>query len=181
MLKSRTPFSLQVIQALLPTGAAALHDALATCTEQQGVLLQDFTALFIQRTVSKVYPWESVYTTHDHTLFGPSTLEVQELYRSYGISLGASECEPPDHIGLELLFLSLLSQKGLDALDCGETAEAEIIARAHRDFLDEHVLIFANDFLDRMELRAQTSYYRAVCLFTRETLAWAQQALKTGD
>ena len=164
------------IQKLVPAGALALHAALANSTKQRSLLLQDFTALFIQRTVSKVYPWESVYTTKDHTLFGPSTLEVQDLYRSYGIQLGASENEPPDHIGLELMFLSLLSQRGGDAVGHRDGAEAARFAKAHFDFLTQHVLVFANDFLDAMESKAQTDFYLAVCLFARETLAWAKQA-----
>ena len=170
------------LRSLLPFGATALYDALASLAdrpEQRSLLLQDFTALFIQRTTSKVYPWESVYTTHDHTLFGPSTLEVQDIYDSFGISLGASEHEPLDHLGLELMFLSLLSQKGVEALAQEEGAqedEVEHLAQMIHDFLTQHILVFAHDFLDTMESRAQTDYYKAVCSFARETLSWAQEA-----
>ena len=181
------------LQALLPTGSMALYDALAglaDLTVQRSLLLQDFTALFIQRTTSKVYPWESVYTTHDHTLFGPSALEVQSIYDSFDISLGASAHEPLDHIGLELMFLSILSQKGIDALTQEEEThmggalpralsqgdEAARLAQTIHDFLAQHILVFAFDFLDTLESKAQTGYYHAVCTFTRETLSWAQQA-----
>ena len=176
------------IQSLLPTGAQALHEALADLaklTEQRSFLLQDFTALFIQRTTSKVYPWESVYTTHDHTLFGPSTQEVQSIFDSYGIDMGASEHEPPDHIGLELMFLSILSQKGLEAITEDERAQKSavtqgddvaLLAQTIHDFLTQHILVFAYEFLDTMESQAQTNYYKAVCSFSRETLSWAQQA-----
>ena len=165
-----------LIQGLLPAASPALHDALASAEGDKSLLLQDYTALFIQRTVSKAYPWESVYTTHDHTLFGETTLEVQSIYRSFDIELGTCANEPQDHIGLEFMFLSILSERGIEALDAGDTAEAERLAKTIASFLSQHIEVFANDFLSVVEAKAQTDYYKAVCLFTREMLAWANES-----
>ena len=167
------------LQAMAPEGAPALSQALTALSANDAsplrqLLLQEYAALFIQRTVSKVYPWESVYTTHDHTLFGESELEVKALYREFGITFGASTNEPQDHIGLEFLFLSHISEKGILALEQEDRAKAERLQAVQASFLSEHILVFANDFLAALESKAETDYYKAVCSFTRDTLTWAR-------
>ena len=185
--------------SMAPGGARALAEVLAAygddpaaCTAQ---FKQDRAYLFYQVSYSRTSPYESVYRTEDHTLFGPTTAQVKREFARHGLALGTGRNEPSDHFGLECLFVSQVACAGLDALAAGGalaaddaaatddamTAEGAVAAagacaEAGR-FMAEHLLVFAPIYLANVEQRARSDLYRAAAVLAREVLAWAQREL----
>lgn len=121
--------------------------------EATRLLRQDYAALFEGPGPLVAPPWESVYRTEERTLFGPTTLQVREAYRRWGLQPERSGSEPEDHIALELTFLTFLA----------EQAHAKPEAAAERErFLREHLLKWAEPFTEAMEQGAETLLYQGV-------------------
>ncbi|MGB9669495.1 MAG: TorD/DmsD family molecular chaperone, partial [Anaerolineales bacterium] len=103
----------------------------------------DYTRLFIGIGKVLAPPWESVYFNIDHLVFQEQTLEVRSWYRRFNIEPEKIYKEPDDHIGLELSFVSFLTQKALDALNNSDHHEYEYYIHVKKQFLSEHVLNWA--------------------------------------
>ena len=130
---------------------------------------RDRSYLFYMVGSSGASPYESVYRTDDHTMMGPSTLEVRAAYRTQGLVFERAANEPDDHVGLELAFEAhLLGRAAAGEASCLETC---------RDFLSEHLLVFAPTYLGILEQRARSDYYRLVARIAQASLAALAEAL----
>lgn len=166
-----------------PKDAAALGDLLAVLAPGADpaagdALLEevrrDRSYLFYMVGASHASPYESVYRTDDHTMMGPSTLEVRAAYRARGLAFDRAATEPDDHAGLELSFVAHLLGEASEAAD--DASRAGTLA-ACRDFLSDHLLVFAPAYLGVLEERARSVYYRLVARIVRATLAALAEAL----
>lgn len=148
-------------------------DSPAHADELLHELRQDYTFLFYQVPLSHASPYESVYRTEDHTLFGPTTLEVRDAYARHGLGIASDESQPDDHIALELAFVAQLLGRAADA---GGAADADSLDAARR-FLSEHLLVFAPVYLDTVSAQARTPFYRATAQLAQNTLDVLSHAL----
>jgi TorA maturation chaperone TorD len=144
-------------------------------------LRQDYQRLFIGPNRLLAPPWESVYRADDHLLFGQSTLEVREVYARFGLQTPKLNCEPDDHIGLELAFLSHLCQRGIAAIEGRDITALRYVLDTQRDFLSNHLLQWTPGFFTRVCEGAETLYYCGIarlglgCLL--ESALWLEPAL----
>ncbi|MNJ26521.1 Tat proofreading chaperone DmsD [compost metagenome] len=100
-------------------------------------------------------PWGSAYLDPENALFGSSTLEFRTFLTGVGIQCDTGMREPEDHIGLMLMVLSALLERG---------------ERGHAtQLLAYHLMPFASDMLASMEKHASTDFYRAIAACT---LGW---------
>ena len=90
-------------------------------------------------------PYGSFYL--EGTLMGESTVRLRKLYASYGWQTD----EMPDHIAVELEFLALLASLGQD----GALEE-------DRQFIRDHLKLWAPAFLDRVGKNDRSGFYQAV-------------------
>lgn len=163
-LLTEPPFS-----TIAPEEAAAVCDLLAAADDEAALdelcheLLEDYTYLFRMVGQSRTSPYESVYRTDDHTLFGPTTLEVREAYRRHGFELATDHNEPDDHIALELEFLARLLAMAIETEDASHLATA-------RAFASEHTLVFSPILLRNIAGQAHTDYYRSIARIASRTL-----------
>lgn len=118
-------------------------------------LRQDYAFLFYMVSVSKASPFESVYRTDDATMFGPTTLEVRKEYERFGLKLAAKDCQPDDHLGIELAFLAELFNRA----SADDDAAARCLLAAH-SFMHDHVLVFSRTYLAQVAQVARTEFYR---------------------
>jgi TorA maturation chaperone TorD len=119
--------------------------------------LNDYHRLFLGPGHILAPPWESVYRSDEHVLFGHTTLEVREAYRQMGFVVANSE-EPDDHIGLELLFVAILSEK---------SAAGDSASRHARDaFFGQHLLQWVPIFCADVAGHAATNLYRGLAKLT---------------
>ncbi len=94
-----------------------------------------------------VFPYQSMFLDIDGNLGGEQSERVLNFYRQAGFDLtpnspssGYAAGESPDHIGLELAFLSFLSGAEADAIQDGEELHVHRIQSLQRDFFDQHLL-----------------------------------------
>lgn len=104
-------------------------------------------------------PNGSVWLTEDRLERQLPMFAVREWYAHYDITVPDWRRRADDHLVHELQFVSLLCRMG------GQVR----LADAGR-FLDDHVLSWVPDFIDRLRPSLQTPFYRAVAELTLATL-----------
>jgi TorA maturation chaperone TorD len=130
------------------------------CDNQEGleILQIEHTRLFINAYPAVIAPpYSSVYLDLEGNLFGPSAVWVRKFYQQHGFEL-SGEGDIPDHLVLELDFIALLLDEGLDN-------EAE-------QFLSEHFRKWFPLFKERVLSGSTNKFYSTllalVDFFTRE-------------
>ncbi len=119
-------------------------------------IAEDFTGLFYG-IADPVYPLESFYRESGKSIGGPGGAIADDLQRSYaraGLVIDQNSGVPCDHIGIEFLFVSYLLENGMvDEL---------------RDFFEMHIIKWVPGFLDEMERKAGTAFYREIARITKD-------------
>ena len=113
---------------------------------------KDFDRLF-SYPEGKLPPIESFFLTLENT---SSADEVSGFYTSAGLTIEEEFELIPDHIYLELLFMSYLI----------ETNKYEL----QKVFLSEHLLNWVPDYCDELIKETKTVFYREVAEITRDFL-----------
>ncbi len=156
---------LQLLQEWTMRNREALND------EAFAALAADYTRLFQGPGKVLAPPWESVHSSEERMTFQQQTLDVRNWYRRFGLQAIRLYQEPDDHIGLELIFVSHLAQRGLQALAQNEAAAFEELIAAQRDFLTEHLLNWAALWSKSVHTQAGTDFFRGIALLTKGVLA----------
>lgn len=104
------------------------------------------------------------------SLFQPHRLaDLTAFYRAFGLELAADASERPDHICVELEFMSVLAAKEAWALEHQFDAEQlAVVHDAQKQFLREHLGHWAPAFTRRLEREAGPGPLAALARFTRE-------------
>jgi TorA maturation chaperone TorD len=119
----------------------------------------DYLALFTGLGNPLAPPYESVYRSTEHLIFDKQTTEVREFYSSYGWKSKFEGKIPDDHLGIELLFLTILIEKYLEFDD--ETCEKEMKNEICR-FIDQHILSWVPDWNQHIQEHANTLSYKGI-------------------
>lgn len=108
--------------SLPAVGEACRRMAQSLAENNQEELLIEYSGLFLGPFGAPAHPYGSVYLEQDRKLMGDSTMEVLQLYAESGVKHEGDE--PPDHIAIELEFMSFLEGKIARAI--GESKQAEL-------------------------------------------------------
>ncbi|MCM8804447.1 MAG: molecular chaperone TorD family protein [Candidatus Omnitrophica bacterium] len=140
-------------------------------------LCVDFTKLMrgIKRTYSLPPPYESVWRG-ENILMGNFCKEVLNFYLNSGINI-IVEDELPDHIGIELKFLSLLSFHEKNAWESSSLNEAKRFLKLQKEFLEKHILTWAFYFLEEVFQKAETYFYKGLSLLTKSLLSETKERI----
>ena len=142
----------------------------------------EYTRLFIGPVSLVAPPWESVYGQKDAMLFQESTLEVRNTYRQFGLLPEGYPRVADDSLALELHFMALLAQRGLDAFYAGKYDDLAADLSGSADFLKKHLLVWVPKFLERMKGARSNILYPQMCLvldeFLRKDAGTVQEILK---
>ena len=138
----------------------------------------EYTRLFIGPMSLVAPPWESVYGQKDAMLFQESTLEVRNTYRQYGLIPEGYPHVADDSLALELHFMALLAQRGLDAFYAGKNDELTADLTGSSDFLKKHLLVWVPKFLERMKGAKTNILYPQMCLVLDEFLRKDAETVK---
>jgi len=128
----------------------------------------DFANLFIMHLV----PYETFYTREDQMIESGGDNPVLELYNALDFRVNLSEARvlSPDHIGVELEFMYMLSvalQKALEADD--KEGVCEVLQIQH-GFLKDHILEWVPMFLINAKRESRTPLYHDGTELTLEFL-----------
>lgn len=113
-------------------------------------------------------PYESAAV--DGRLFGESTERVSAAYASAGWNALEPDAGPPDHVGNELRFLSVLCYREMEALQRGDEESAAGAMRQQHQFLERHVLVWVPGLCERLAQATTHPFYLAVAHLTSDAL-----------
>lgn len=113
-------------------------------------LKEEYTRLFVGPLEMEAPPWESVYVGEEGRLFQESTLKVRECYRRFGLMPEEYRRVADDSLALELGFMAELAQRSADAFEAEQEDALQITLRGASDFLNEHLLLWVPQLLERL-------------------------------
>jgi TorA maturation chaperone TorD len=120
-------------------------------------LQKDFGRLFEGHGHPLAPPVESYYRTE--SLSGKQRSSVTEFYESYGWTSKYKGVIPDDHLGIELLFLTILVEKYLSMDD--QVCLIEIRNEIRR-FIDTHIYSWLHLWNEKMQKNSETVCYKGV-------------------
>jgi DMSO reductase family type II enzyme chaperone len=128
-------------------------------------LSRDYAQLFIGPFGLAAPPYGSVYLDGEQRCMGESTFEAARRYAEFGLGAAEDFHDALDHIAVELEFMHFLVTRQIDAHIRAEDPEA--VHEKQRMFLEAHLAAWVPEFTKRIELNAQTSFYRNLAVVTR--------------
>lgn len=176
------PYFQMHLKASFPevSGKIELLDALRKALMDQEYLREvqlDYDALLIVPGPKLVFPYESCYThPNPDGTFGRLWQEpAQDMYRilkEWGIEFAEGWDLIPDHIAIELFFMAELCR-----LEKEKPEELEELKGWQQSFFRVHLVPWVFSFIDNLEHKAGTGFYRGVVMMLRSFLREEQEAL----
>ena len=119
----------------------------------------DYFALFSDRSENFASPTESAFTKKSILLYDKKFPSVTEYYDSYGWKSKFKNHIPDDHIGVELLFLTIMIEKYLELDDeaCNKEMRNEI-----KRFIDQHIFSWVPEWNNLIQSHAKTLSYKGI-------------------
>ena len=133
--------------------------------KEQNLLLdleKDYTWMFFASKPRLAYLFESVY--REGKLLQESTFEIAGLYRDAGLVLNEDFRLPPDHIAVELEFLSFLFFKELEGHKQKKPEAVEYARELQAAVIDRHLRCFAQNLAGQVRQHSKSPFYKAVAL-----------------
>lgn len=155
----------KLLEKVCPEGAAAAEKmAHALENSTQVDLAVEHAVLFIGPFELPSPPYGSVYLEKNNRLMGDTTMEVKKIYAEAGLKLNVQE--PPDHISFELEFIQYLFSQEKEALNRGESDNAQSLTTMRNDFLRVYLASWVPRFCEKIRAWTKDMFYRnlADCL-----------------
>jgi len=118
-----------------------------------------------------VSPYESDYQNDGVRDKGVIIADVAAFYRAFGFETSKEMRDVPDHVAIELAFVSYLKLKQAFALMDENYGAVEICREAEEKFLSEHVLTWLRRFLERVREHAANDFYEKAARMAERFLA----------
>jgi TorA maturation chaperone TorD len=115
-------------------------------------------------------PYGSVHLTEDHIMMQDPWEQMLYVYYELGLQKALATTEPEDHLALELECMAHLSGRAHSSLEEGLEADALNDLGWQLTLLEDHMVKWVPSFVDDVLRLANTEFYRAVALITREYL-----------
>ncbi len=117
-------------------------------------------------------PYEAVYrkdrpVMEKGLLMGPSTADVRRRYAKANLALSKKFTDLPDHITVEMEFMHFLCGEESRFTEQGNPQESVKMRKIQKEFLNEHLKPWVNDFADCVLRSANSSFYKAAASLLR--------------
>ena len=132
----------------------------------------EYNALLLNMSRSPVFPYESVYTSELHLMRQDAYEQVKAFMGRLGLAASEKVNLPEDHIGIELEFMGRLVAREVDALVMGDDAARAEARDMQREFLRDHLLVWAPQFCADLAAKAKSFAYRGLAEMTEDFLAF---------
>ncbi len=139
--------------------ASQLRESCSDKTNCGKMLREDYIRLFGRKELPLAPPYESLYINNSNNDPKKSILPVREFYDSYGWKSKFRGKINDDHLGIELLFLTILIEKYLELED--EVCKIEMKKEIRR-FIHQHVLHWLTAWNLSMQQNAKTLCYKGI-------------------
>jgi len=139
--------------------ASQLRGSISDSNSGIANMKNDFTALFSGPVLPFAPPTESLYRKKYNMVSDEKKSGVTDFYNSYGWISTFKDTVSDDHIGIELLFLTLMVEKYLEMDDeaCNFEMRNEILR-----FIDRHIMTWIPEWNDSIQEHAKTLSYKGV-------------------
>lgn len=104
--------------------------------------------------------FESVYK--EGKLFQDSTFQIARLYDEAGLKPGSEFKLPPDHIALELEFMSYLIYQEMEAIKSGNTDNEQMALRLQEETMSGHLTHLGLSIAERLSQHARSPFYQSM-------------------
>jgi TorA maturation chaperone TorD len=141
-------------------------------------LQAEYTRLFVGPDPPVVPPYESIYREAGYTVMGETTLSVLKAYEEAGVVLSPDLKDLPDHVAVELEFLSLLCEEEA-AFWQGEEAHIAAVMRAEQNFVAGHLLRWVPAFAKKVSETSSSPFYQGLAQVTVSYLPYENDYLST--
>lgn len=132
----------------------------------------DYNRLFVGPAALLAPPYESCYASEAKGSGGRLRTEEERAvaaeYRRYGYAVPEPLVELPDHIAVELEFLSRMAGREARAWESGAAEAADAMRFAQASFLENHLRTWAGTFATRVESGARTAFYPGAAALVAE-------------
>ncbi len=128
----------------------------------------DYAKLFVGPFELRAPPYGSVYLEEGRRVMGDTTMEVIGTYETEGLAKSESFQDLPDHIAVELEFMSYLFYKEREALEKSDAETARMFAEKQDVFLNNYLRPWISPFCEKMKEGSENGFYKALaaCLDT---------------
>jgi len=132
------------------------------------VLNVDYTDIALMHLV----PYESFYVREDGMIESGGANPVLQIYNDFGyrVDLDKGRIISPDHIAVEMEFMSMLIDAQKKALQEDDKEAADELLNIQESFLKEHLLEFAPMYLLNVAEQARTPFYKDAAKLALEYL-----------
>lgn len=133
-------------------------------------LAVEYAALFLGPG-GHISPYESVYAENDTgTLWGEQTVAVRRYFRAAGFECDGKHAGIPDHVSVELEFMSALAGHEAEAWARGDRGAAANALEYQQEFMNDHLGTWVFRFCERVADTAELPFYRDIARLTSEFL-----------
>ena len=140
--------------------AASMEESILKYGNEE--LLVEYSRLFIGPFGVIAPPYGSVYLDGERRVMGDSTMEVIGMYRDEGLSGPSDATELPDHVAVELEFMSYLVFEEIKALESSDLrAAVDAVAKQER-FSAEFLRRWIPPFCERIKENTENGFYAAL-------------------
>jgi DMSO reductase family type II enzyme chaperone len=150
--------------------------ALETDRTQMAV---EYNRLFAPQQSLRCPPYETVYTcvVSSAVRHSQELADISGFYRAFGVGVSDHAADRPDHLALELEFLSLLCQKEAHALAREQTENAQICCEAQTKFLSDHLGCWAELFAKSLVTETRMEFYSVLAELLDEFIGFEKRRL----
>lgn len=167
----------------VPEGALAAIEGAgrhATMNLAQGgtdELEVEYNRLFVGPGAPRVYPYESLYRGSMSLVMGPSAGEVLQAYRRAGLAINTAFKDLPDHVAVELEFMSRLCCQEARAGSAGKAGLALRLKQEQRSFLDAHLATWLPAMCEKVIRETTSTMYRGFAEIAATFVGWDRERL----
>jgi TorA maturation chaperone TorD len=156
-----------LLQGIAPESSPfAENAAVAAGNSTLEALAVEHARLFIGPFQLVAPPYGSIYLDDAKTVMGASTAKVAAFYQACGLHLADDFHELPDHIAVELEFMSYLAFKQRQAEVSGDKGEGRRVVSLQREFLDRFLMPWLEPFTSAVILDGEAPFYQAIARCT---------------
>jgi TorA maturation chaperone TorD len=139
--------------------ASQLRDSCVDKTICGKILREDYIRLFARQELPLAPAYESLYQNIGQHFSSYNSASVTEFYNSYGWESKFKGKINDDHLGIELLFLTLLIDKYLVLDD--EACRGEMRKEIRR-FIDQHILSWVPEWNKKVQTHSNTLCFKGI-------------------
>jgi TorA maturation chaperone TorD len=136
-------------------------------------LQKDYTRLCYVSKPRLVPLFESVYK--EGKLYQDSTFDIARLYDEAGLRPEEEFNLPPDHITLELEFMSYLIYQEIEAIKNRHEENEQLALRLQSETIKNHLGVFGLGFADKLEQHCRSPFYKSAAGILRDFIEYELQ------